>query len=360
MLLPGIEQKVAFLSRPEAYPDHVQRVDRKQTHMSWVFLTDTYAWKLKKPVRSEYLDFSTPAARKHNCESEVRLNRRLASDVYRGVVPLTVDEQGNLQLYGSGEIVDWLVCMRRLPSDRMLDQLIARQAVSEEDVLKLATLLAAFYKKAQRVRLTGLHYRRRLFTDLEAVRDELTKTDYGLNADLVHWVFNRESRFLQENPAMFDGRAKDGRIIEAHGDLRPEHICLEPQPVIIDCLEFNRDLRILDAASELAFLALECERLGAPWIGDLIFRKYGPETGDHPSDRLLAFYKSYHACIRAKVAIWHLKDEGIQDRAHWRVKANRYLEIASGFLEAGEPALSQTAKPRANSSLADRRRIERQ
>jgi aminoglycoside phosphotransferase family enzyme len=329
--LCSLKEKIAFLNRPEAYPDHAERVETKQTHMSWVFLTETHAWKLKKPVRTEYLDFSTPEARLRDCEREVQLNRRLAPDVYRGVVPLTAGRQGNLQLSGPGKPVDWLVCMRRLPSDRMLDNVIACHAVSEEDVLKLASVLSAFYKKAPPVRITGLQYRKRLTADLEAARNELLKPEYRLPTNLVASIISSQLGFLRQNPALFDRRVQAGKIVDAHGDLRPEHICLEREPVIIDCLEFNRNLRILDAASELTFLALECERLGAPNIEEIIFRKYGEETGDRPSNELRAFYKSYHACIRAKIAIWHLKDNGIRDRAIWIAKANCYLNIVAGM-----------------------------
>jgi uncharacterized protein len=329
MKLPRLEEKVAFLSKPGAYPDHVQRVETKQTHMSWVFLTDKHAWKLKKPVRTVYLDFSTPEARRRNCAREVRLNRRLAKDVYQGVVPLTLDKHGNLQLRGQGDAVDWLVCMRRLPSERMLDDLIARHAVTEKDVSKLASVLAAFYKKAPPVPITGSQYRKRLAAHLESARSELTRTDYGLLTDLVEPIIRSQLESLQKNSRLFDARVRAGKITEAHGDLRPEHVCLEPQPVIIDCLEFNRNLRILDVASELTFLALECERLGAPDIGEFIFKTYGDETGDWPSSVLLSFYRTYHACIRAKIAILHLKDDSIHDPANWITKANRYLSLAA-------------------------------
>jgi len=329
MKLPGVEEKVAFLSKPGAYPDRVQRVETKQTHMSWVFLTDKHAWKLKKPVRTEYLDFSTPDARRRNCANEVRLNRRLAKDVYQGVVPLTVDTHGNLQLRGQGDAIDWLVCMRRLPSARMLDDLIARHAVTETDISKLASVLTAFYKKAPPIPITGSQYRKRLAAHVETARSELARTDHGLLTDLVEPIIRSQLESLQRNSKLFDARVRAGKIIEAHGDLRPEHVCLEPQPVIIDCLEFNRTLRILDVASELTFLALECERLGAPGIGEFIFRKYSEETGDWPPSVLLAFYRTYHACIRAKIAILHLKDDGIRDRANWIAKANRYLSIVA-------------------------------
>jgi aminoglycoside phosphotransferase family enzyme len=330
MKLPGVEEIVAFLSKPEAYPDSAQHVETRQTHMSWVFLTNTQAWKLKKPVRTEYLDFSTPEARRLNCAREVRLNRRLAKDVYQGVVPLTVDRQGNLQLGGQREVVDWLVCMRRLPSERMLDELIARHAVAEGDVSKLASVLTDFYMQARPVPITGPQYRKRLTAHLESARRELAK----MAPEPVELIMRSQFEFLRENSRLFDARVRERKIIDAHGDLRPEHICLETQPHIIDCLEFNRTLRILDAASELMFLALECERLGAPEIGKVIFRKYCEEAGDWPSSPLLAFYRAYHACIRAQIAIWHLKDEGIRDRANWIAKANRYLDLVAGAQRA--------------------------
>jgi aminoglycoside phosphotransferase family enzyme len=327
MRSPGIDEKVAFLSRAEVYPDDTQHVVAKRTHMSWVFLTDAHAWKLKRPVRSEYLDFSTPEARRRDCEREVQLNRRLAPDVYQGVVALTADRHGDLQLNGKGRPVDWLVCMRRLPSHRMLDQVIARRRVSKEVVFQLGSVLAAFYRTAPPVPITRLQYRKRLAGDLQAAQTELVIADYGLPRGLAESVICPRLEFLLQNPLVFDQRVDAGRIIEGHGDLRPEHICLERPPVIIDCLEFNRDLRILDAASELEFLALECERLGAPQIGQWIFDRYVQETGDQPSDRLRDFYKTYHACIRAKLSLWHLKDSGIADRAIWTAKAERYLEI---------------------------------
>jgi aminoglycoside phosphotransferase family enzyme len=303
--------------------------------MSWVFLTDAEAWKLKKPVRYDYLDFSTPEARRRNCEEEVRLNRRLSPEVYLGLAPLTIDARGDLQLAGKGEVIDWLVRMRRLPADRMLDRAIGDRTVSAADARKVGALLARFYKQAPPVAMTASEYRSRLAADVLASRQELANPEYGLPVDLLESIASAQLAFLKQESELFDDRARAGKIIEAHGDLRPEHICLEREPVIIDCLEFNRDFRILDPASELAFLALECERLGAPWVGDLILATYRDETGDRPPERLLVFYKSYHACLRAKIAVWHLKDH--EDWAKWTNKATRYLRLADSIAsEYGE------------------------
>jgi uncharacterized protein len=334
MKLPGIKEKVAFLRTPAAYAGRVQRVEIKETHMSCVFLTETQAWKLKKPVRTDYLDFSTIEARRRDCVREVRLNRRLAEDVYRGIVPLTVSKTGDLCLGGPGKPVDWLVSMRRLASNLLLDDLILRHAVTEEHVSKLAAVLVDFYKKARPIPMTGLQYRERLKADIEGARTELSRESYGLNSLLIDSLTGPLLKCLQERRELFDERTCSGHILEAHGDLRPEHICLEPHPVIIDCLEFNRNLRILDAASELSFLALECERLGAPAIGNSILKTYSENAGDRPSPELLAFYRTYHACIRAKIAIWHLKDDSIPYRASWVAKANKYLALVTGVPKA--------------------------
>jgi aminoglycoside phosphotransferase family enzyme len=329
MALPSLEQKVAFLSKPEIYPVPTQRVETRETHMAWVFLTDTQAWKLKKPVRYDYLDFSTPEARHRDCEEEVRLNRRLAPNVYYGVAPLTINTQGDLELDGMGEAIDWLVRMRRLPVESFLDRAIADRTVRAVDVRKVGKVLARFYRKSPPVGITTSEYRGRLIDNVRANERELAKREYDQPLSILGSITRAQLTFLEQQWELFDERVRQGKIIEAHGDLRPEHICLESKPVIIDCLEFNRDFRILDPVSELAFLALECERLGAPHVGDLIMETYNDETGDRPPLQLLMFYKSYHAGLRAKIAVWHLKDHGVNHPTKWTERARHYLHLAA-------------------------------
>jgi uncharacterized protein len=334
MVFPDLRDKVAFLSRPGSYPEGTGRVVAKETHMSWVFLTDRQAWKLKKPVRYDYLDFSTPEARRRNCDDEVRLNQPLAPGVYLGVVPLMMDECSNLTIAGGGQPVDWLVRMRRLPSHRMLDQTIADHTWTEEDLRKVAIRLADFYAQLPEVRMRAEEYMTRLSTELHASQNELLRSEYTVPHDLVRSVVGAELRCLEQHANMFADRTRTGKIIEGHGDLRPEHICLESQPVIIDCLEFNRDFRILDAASELSFLALECERLGGPEVGTFLLKLYEIETGEQLPRLLIEFYKSYHACIRAKIAIWHLRDHDAADVVKWTDRAIQYLRLASSVAVA--------------------------
>jgi aminoglycoside phosphotransferase family enzyme len=323
-----LEAKVGFLGRPDAYPEATSRVEAVETHMSWVFLTDAHAYKLKKPVRYPYLDFSTPEARRLDCEQEVRLNRRLARDVYLGVLPLVVDAAGRLRLGGEGETVDWLVQMRRLPADRMLDQLLRGGTVTQAEIGQLAQLFARFYAAAPVEALAPEAYRQTLATRIEDNLRELISPEFGLDPELPQRIARIQLGFLHGHAELFDRRVREGRIVEGHGDLRPEHVCLLAEPVVIDCLEFNREFRILDPVDELGYLALECERLQAPRVGRWLLDGYGEASGDVPPDALIHFYQSCRASLRAKLALWHLRDDGRHPPGRWRSTAGEYLELA--------------------------------
>ena len=328
----ALSAKVAFLKQPHAYAEATTEVKTVETHRSWVFLTDHYAYKLKKPVRYAFMDSSTVAARKYYCEEEVRLNRRLAGDVYLATVPLTMDRSGKLELNGMGLTVDWLVKMRRLPADRMLDIVIQSKQIQDRQTRAVAAKLAKFYQASAPVNITPIDSWSGFEREVRANLGELSRPVFGLRKDLVEAPCAAQLNLLKEAPAMFDERVREGRIIEGHGDLRPEHICLlEPEPVIIDCLEFNRELRTLDAAADLAFLAQECERFGAPQVGQIILDVYSEVTHDRPSAILLSFYKSFWACVRAKLCVWHLTDPICHDPGKWSQLARDYLVRAGNY-----------------------------
>ena len=330
---PDLPEKVALLRQAQTYPDPPGRIETVETHMSWVFLTPHHAFKLKKPVRYDYLDFSTLAARKKNCEEEVRLNRRLAPGMYLGVVALAIDSQGGtrLEVGGNGEPVEWLVKMRRLPAERMLDYLIRHQALEPVAIHAVAETLAYFYRESAALKIGGDEYHKQYEHNVRTNYDALADPVYELPAALVETVHEAQKGFLQRAPELFDRRAMEGRVVEGHGDLRPEHVCLESPPVIFDRLEFNRSFRIIDPADELAFLAMECERLGAPQVEQELFQAYRRITGDHPPPPLVYFYKAHRACVRARLAIWHLRDLEKSVWPRWRTVAGEYLRLAESY-----------------------------
>ncbi len=324
-----LASKVAFLKCPEAYSPQPTHVDIVETHMSYVFLAGAFAYKLKKPVRQEQLDFTTLERRRYYCSEEVRLNRRLADDVYLGAIPLTQERDGTLALGGAGETVDWMVHMRRLPAAHMLDAIMARRPVHAREVDEIARRLADFYAQAPALSIAPQVLRERLARGLHTDLEELVRPEFGLNRERIERVVQQQRAFLAERAALFDVRARAGRIVEGHGDLRPEHMCLFPPAAIIDCLEFCEELRQVDPADELSFLALECTRLGQPHVGQWFLEVYTRTTGDAPPSDLLHFYRNYRALRRAKIAVWRLKDSAVRDRERFASKARRYLELTA-------------------------------
>lgn len=327
-VLPSLEDKVAFLSRADAYPEGVSTVEPLETHMSWVFLTEDRVYKLKKPMKRALIDFRHADARHDNCHEEVRLNRRLGGDTYLGVESLRLGPEGRLRLGGTGLAVDWLVVMQRLPESAMLKSRIEAGTLDERALQRAAAMLSGFYRCARVIQLTAGQYRARLEEAVESNHEALS--EYALPTAQLRRLTDHQKNLLRSRPALFDCRAEQGMIVEAHGDLRPEHVCLTEPPVVIDCLEFNRDLRIQDRVDELAFLAMECERLGAR-LGDVLFDQYTRDTDDTPPVALVAFYKSYRAMVRAKLCAWHLDDDPEQRRGQWLERAQRYLDLAEGY-----------------------------
>jgi aminoglycoside phosphotransferase family enzyme/predicted kinase len=323
---------VAWLSSPSAYPHRPAEVERVETHISCVFLAGSEVYKLKKPVRFDFLDFSTLPAREHACREEVRLNRRLAPHVYLGVVPVTAQAGGAFALAGNGEIVDWLVHMRRLPEDRMLDALYERGALRPEHIDQLSQLLAAFYAGAEPVALSAAQYRGRCLAHVQGNLAELMAVSHHVPRSVVERVHGFQLQLLQLQAELFATRVQAGRIVEGHGDLRPEHICLTDPIAIFDCIEFNEEFRQLDVADELAFLAAECDFLGATWVGPLLLQRYQELSGDCPPQVLVDFYRAYRACVRAKVAALRAgqvagdaRERAVQDAATHLALADKYV-----------------------------------
>lgn len=325
---PDIAAKVAALREPGAYPERPEHIEVVETHMSFVFLTPEHAYKLKKPVRYDYLDFSTLAAREHNCREELTLNQALAPGIYLDVVPLAVDAQGSLHLGGTGGAVEWLVKMRRLPAGRMLDRRLRERTATTDEIRRLAEILSRFYRGCASVQTDVAAYHADYARKLEANSAVLTDPRFKLPLALAVEVSARLVRFLERAGGVFARRIAQGHIVDGHGDLRPEHVCLQTPPVVFDRLEFNRMFRRVDAADELASLAMECERLGAPIVGVELFERYGETTGDVPPDELLHFYAAYRACLRARLAILHTQELADDEWGRWQAIANDYLGLA--------------------------------
>lgn len=324
------DELLAQLSRPDAYPWNPVNVEVIETHISWVFLAGERVIKVKRPVHFAFVDHSTVERRRHSCEDEVRLNRRLTDEVYLGVVPITLSE-GRLAVDGEGERIEWATLMRRLPAERMLDRLLATGRAPSNLADRLARRLIPFH--LQRAALCGGER----YGSSTAVASVLTEnlnelrafSGVYLGSVQLDIVARAITAFLSDHELMLAERVAGGWIRDGHGDLRPEHICLEDhdRTEIFDCVEFNPALRCADVVSDLAFLLMELERVGADDVGRQVEQRYR-EAGIELPPSLLRLYRAHRALVRAKVDCLTLSGEL---RAHPDLpdEAASYLNLAT-------------------------------
>ena len=322
--------KVALLSQPGIYPFPTKTVEVIETYMSWLFFTDCHVFKLKKPIHSEIVDLRTPEARYKNCVIESKLNEPLGGDVYLGIVPLTAIEEGRLQIDREGKPVDWLVWMKRLPKEQMLHECIRNDQVTSHLLQSAAEKLTDFYLKAPTLTVPCHLFRERIRVDILKNQHALINPKLKLSSRQIKIIGGSLFHFLEHHEALLDTRARNKRIIETHGDLKPEHICLRPEPAIIDCLEFNRTLKIMDIAEELSYLCMECEALNNPVPGKLFLETYIRKSQDPIPDELIIFYKAKRSFLRAWLTSRHIL-KARTDKDKWSDLCALYMSLASAY-----------------------------
>jgi aminoglycoside phosphotransferase family enzyme len=338
---PGLQAKVRFLQSAAAHAGAGAGADAPvesiETHMSWVFLAGDRVLKLKKPVRHEFLDFSTLQLRAFYCREELRLNSRLAPGVYLDVLALQWHDgcfslRPSRQLPAPGQTVDWLVLMRRLPAQHMLVRRIAAGAVTAADIDALLGVLVDFYRRAPPLAVDPEEHWRRAQREQRSNRQVLLDPRWALPGSAR--ALDRLDAALRELAPALQARAASGRLVDGHGDLRPEHVCLLRPPVVIDCLEFNAALRQVDPLDEIAYLGLECEMAGAAWIATRLFEGYAAALDDRPHPALLHLYGAQRALLRARLALAHLLDPVPRTPDKWPARARRCIRRAAAALDA--------------------------
>ncbi len=299
---------IAALSDPGAYPHPVDRVIVHQTHISAVFLAGDHVYKIKKPVDLGFLDFTSLERRRHFCEEEVRLNRRLAPGVYRGVVPV-VRSPGGLRVNGRGEPVEWAVWMDRLPDDATLLRRLGRGEVGPDELRVLARRLAGFHRDADGGPAVARWARWDVVAanardNLAAARDQV---GHAVEGPVVARLSHHTDRLLTALRDRVEARAAAGMARDTHGDLHLDHVYRfpdRPEPddwVIVDCIEFNERFRCADPVADIAFLAMDLRYRGRPDLADAFSDAYLDEADDAGGADLLPLYTSYRAAVRAKV-----------------------------------------------------------
>ncbi len=328
------------------YPHRPASVELRQTHISYVFLAGEFVYKVKKPVRFPFLDASKLSHRYRLCEDEIRLNRRLAPDLYLDVVPIVRRGAANYALGSAGQEADaeeFAVRMRRLDESRMLDRLVSTGEADEDTMRTVARRLAEFHDAVS----STLSWQygcaagvwRRVLGD---IRSYASFVGYTVSERDLGDIEDYCRRFIESRWEMLNERAANGRVREGHGDLRAEHICVKPDRVsIYDCIEFSESIRYCDVASELGFLAMDLDRLDAARLSLELVSAYREFSGDEGMARLMPFYKCYRASIRGMVESQRsLESEvGPAERDKARDLAHRYFTMAHRYAVQAAPAL---------------------
>jgi len=338
-----LEEICRAMEDPAFYPHPVSRIEFKETHISAVFLTGTWVYKMKKPVDFGFLDFTTIEKRLEFCRREVLLNQRLSHGVYEGVVSICRGKDGRLRLGDSGDVVEYAVRMRQLPEETNLAVLIEKRMVSPTDMTALGDRLARFYRAGS----CSPEIDR--FGDPEVISFNMEENFrqvepfVGSLVDEEWWEFIRQASraFFQYRLEFFQKRISACRIRDGHGDLRVEHVYFSDGIQIIDCIEFNDRFRFGDVAIDLAFLHMDMERLGHSELSRMVLESCVKQSGDGGLYELLDFYAAYRAVVALKVAC--LRSTEVEDPvtiAELHGKVREYLHHAYRYaLQFSRPAL---------------------
>jgi aminoglycoside phosphotransferase family enzyme/predicted kinase len=346
----GMPPLVESMMRPRFYPDSPDSVELKQTHISYVFIAGDFVYKVKKPVHFAFLDCSNLADRFRYCCDEVHLNARLSPRVYLGVFAIL--KRGESFVLGPEvheehpEAVEYAVKMRRLPEDRMLDRLLDSGLVDRDTIRAISARIAQFHASAPSNRSWTYGSAAAIWRGVtEEIAQDEAFIDQTLRKDQFAAIESFCRAFITTHWRALNDRALEGRVREGHGDLRAEHICLlgdEKNEIdVIDCVEFSERFRYGDVASEIAFLAMDLDRLGASGLADELVQAYTEFSGDEEFSVFIPFYKCYRASVRGKVeSLRSLEREvGESERERARQLACNYFELASRYARGASPAL---------------------
>ncbi|MFI5457156.1 MAG: AAA family ATPase [Isosphaerales bacterium] len=315
-----VPQLIEALSAPSAYPQPVETVEVHQTHISVVFLAGSLAYKIKKPVDLGFVSYRTLERRRHFCEEEVRLNRRLAPEIYLGVVAVTLQD-GAIRMDGTGEVVEWAVKMKRLPDAATLRAHLERGDAGVEALEQLACRLARFHAAADsgdKVAAGG---------SLEAIsrnarenfEQSAPQVGVTLSKSTLDRLKVRTDAALAHRRSIIEDRALRGIPRDTHGDLRLDHVYWFPERnppgdwIMVDCIEFDARFRYADPVADVAFLAMELTLLGRGDLAGSFVDAYLRASGDEQGRSLLPFYKAYRAVVRAKVEGMKLAQDEIPE-----------------------------------------------
>ncbi|MDL1956794.1 MAG: AAA family ATPase [Candidatus Desulfofervidus auxilii] len=337
---------IESLLKPTAYPHPVKTIKLIQTHISWIFLTGEFVYKIKKPVDFGFLDFTTLEKRRYFCEEELRLNKRLSPDIYLEVTPV-VKRNGNFFFGGEGEIVDYAVKMKQLPKEACLTSLLEKGELNPAIMKEIAQFMADFYFKAERneeIESYGLPEKIEI-----NIKENFDQTfpyiGYTISQEVYNALKEYSFSFLKDEKERFLKRISLGWIRDGHGDFHCGNIYYYNNKIyVLDCIEFNKRFRYADVATDVAFLLMDLDFRQASSFGNYFLNTYLTQTNDFNLLGVLNFYKIYRAYVRGKISSFEIDSKEIpsKQRAEAKERAEKYFNLAYSYLSSQKPFLLAT------------------
>jgi aminoglycoside phosphotransferase family enzyme/predicted kinase len=321
-----------IIKKPSLYGNNIKNVRVIQTHISYVVLTGEYVYKIKKPVNFGFLDFSTLEKRKKFCEEELKLNKRLCPEIYLDVVPFTRKNDG-IEINRSGKVIEYAVKMKEFPQEAILNKLLEKNKIDEKTIDKIVNILVEFYRSSKNsgeINYFGTVKAMKNNTDenFEQTKDFINLT---ITKEIFYFIKKITNDFLNLNKNIFDNRINNGFIRDCHGDLHSGNIVLLDNKIcIFDCIEFNQRFRYCDVASDIAFLSMDLDFLGQPYLSSYLIEKYVEKSKDENIFNVLNFYKCYRAYVRGKVTSFRLNNLNIDKKEKEKTinLAKKYFALA--------------------------------
>lgn len=324
------------LMEEKAYPHKIESVDFKQTHISYVYITDSFVYKVKKPVNFGFLDFSTLEKRKFYCDQEVILNKRLSPHIYLGTVPVT-KENDSFVFNGAGEAIDYAVKMKLIDESLMIRHYLNNNTLTPEIIDNVAKAIAEFHKNAE----TSEEIKE--FGTIKTVKHntdenfDQTVGYIGKSITQGQWdaIKAHTNNYFENKAHLFENRIKNNFIRDCHGDLHLDHICITDPITIFDCIEFNKRFRFSDVTADIAFLAMDLDFNNREDLTELLMKSYIKHSQDSEIMDLLTFYKIYRAYVRGKVISFQLDDPSIsqEKKEEAAALASKYFTLAKKYVD---------------------------
>jgi aminoglycoside phosphotransferase family enzyme/predicted kinase len=323
------------MKKSNFFGKNIESINTIETHISIIFLTGKYAYKMKKPVNYGFLDFSTLEKRKYFCYEELKLNKRLCPDIYLEVLPITISNN-NIKLNGKGKIIDFILKMKEFPQDNIMNNLLKNKKINENDLAKINNILINFYKNSNNLDEIKKYGEINNINKNTEENFEQIKPYINLSISNETYTNIKEivNKFINTKKYLFENRILNNKIFDCHGDLHTGNIVIFKKNIyIFDCIEFNKRFRYGDSASDIGFLSMDLDYQNFPYLSSFLIKDYIEKSRDNELLKILNFYKSYRAFVRGKIISFNLKNKNDKDYNIKLKNSKKYFKLSKYYTD---------------------------